>query len=381
MEAVKTIVCVLGTRPEAIKMAPVISQLRNASWARCVVIATAQHRGLLDQALDPFGITPDLDLDLMVDGQNLADLTGRMVPALSKSLETLGADAVLAQGDTASVFCASLAAFYDRIPFGHVEAGLRTNDLAEPFPEEGFRQMVARLTKWHFAPTTGAARNLELEGVPAANVFVTGNTGIDALLSVTRNRPKASGNGMRTILLTAHRRESFGAPMAGIFAAVRRIVDAYPDIEVIYPVHPNPNVATMASQLLGGHPRIALVEPMGYVDFTTLMARCFLVLTDSGGIQEEAPALGKPVLVLRDRTERPEAIEAGVAKLVGTNGDRVVAEASQLLDDPVLYAAMAVGGSPYGDGRAAPRIAEILREHFDTNGNSSPPVSHFAITK
>lgn len=362
------IVCVVGTRPEAIKMAPVIQQLRQATWARCSVVATAQHRGLLDQALDPFGIVPDVDLNLMTEGQSMSDLTGRMIPALSDTFASLGAKAVLAQGDTASVFCSALSAYYARIPFGHVEAGLRTHDLSEPFPEEGFRQMVARLARWHFAPTAGASANLAREGISDDEVFVTGNTGIDALLSVlpeARRRGPAMGrDGKRIILLTAHRRESFGAPMAEIFGSVKRLADTYEDIQVVYPVHPNPNVAAMASLILGGHDRITLVNPMGYRDFTALMFNCYLILTDSGGIQEEAPALGKPVLVLRDRTERPEAVNFGVAKLVGTDGERIFQECSRLLDDAAHYSTMAIGSSPYGDGNAAPRIVKILSRSF-----------------
>lgn len=355
------IACVVGTRPEAIKMAPVIQRLRRASWARCHVIATAQHRGLLDQALLPFGIAPDIDLDLMTEGQSMPDLCGRMLPALSRAIASVGARAVLAQGDTASVFCASQAAYFAQIPFGHVEAGLRTNDIFEPFPEEGFRQMVARVARWHFAPTSGAADNLAREGIPAGQIFVTGNTGIDALLSVAAMGSVSGGGAERLILLTAHRRESFGAPMAELFSAVRQIADARQDVRVVYPVHPNPNVAVQARELLGGHPRISLVEPMGYLEFTALMAASFLILTDSGGIQEEAPALGKPVLVLRDQTERPEAVEAGVARLVGCDAGRIVAEVDRLMDDPAHYRRMAAGGSPYGDGKAAARIVDILR--------------------
>ena len=362
-----TVACVVGTRPEAIKMAPVIQAIRGSGWARCCVIATAQHRGLLDQALDPFGIVPDVDLNLMTEGQKLPDLTGQMLPALSRSIVDLGAKAVLAQGDTATVFCSALAAYYSRIPFGHVEAGLRTHDLDEPFPEEGLRQMVARLAKWHFAPTDGAALNLSDERIAAEDIYVTGNTGIDALLSVVNAGPRICPvqPGKRVVLLTAHRRESFGPPMAEIFSAVRNLADAYADVQVIYPVHPNPNVSDLAHRILGGHHRISLAQPIGYLEFTRLMANSFMILTDSGGIQEEAPALGKPVLVLRDRTERPEAVHSGVARLVGTDAATIFREASRLLDDAEHYRAMAAGGSPYGDGKAAPRILEILRKYFD----------------
>ena len=364
------IVCVIGTRPEAIKMAPVIKALRKSDWAQCSVIATAQHRGLLDQTLTPFGIVPDIDLDLMTEGQSMVELTSRLLPSLSEAVTRLGARAVLAQGDTASVFAAALVAFYAQISFGHVEAGLRTHDLGQPFPEEGFRQMVARLSRWHFAPTESAASNLRDEGIAPDAIHVTGNTGIDSLMEVAAvaRKQAASGNraGRRLILLTAHRRESFGEPMANIFSAVRRVADSYPDIDVLYPVHPNPNVKSMAEAMLGGHPRIALCEPMEYPDFVHAMADSHLILTDSGGIQEEAPALSKPVLVLREQTERPEAIDFGVARLVGTDPGIIFDEVARLLDDPVHYRRMAVGRSPYGDGSAAPRIAEVLRGELAT---------------
>jgi len=360
------IVCVIGTRPEAIKMAPVIRALRMSDWAQCSVVATAQHRGLLDQTLAQFEIVPDIDLDLMTEGQSMVELTSRLLPTLATAIDRLGAKAVLAQGDTASVFAAALVAFYAQIPFGHVEAGLRTNDLAQPFPEEGFRQMVARLSRWHFAPTESAAANLRREGIAEAAIHVTGNTGIDSLMEVAA-RTKASGlaSGVperRLILLTAHRRESFGRPMAGIFSAVRQVADSYPDVDVLYPVHPNPNVKSMAVEMLGAHPRIVLCEPMDYLEFVRTMAKSYLILTDSGGIQEEAPALGKPVLVLREQTERPEAVDFGVARLVGTDRGLIFQEVARLLDDPERYREMAVGRSPYGDGFAAPRIEKILKQ-------------------
>jgi UDP-N-acetylglucosamine 2-epimerase (non-hydrolysing) len=359
------IACVLGTRPEAIKMAPVIRVLRACDWAQCQVVATAQHRGLLDQILGQLGIEPDVDLDLMSEGQSMVDLTSRMLPALADALGGLRSQAVLAQGDTTTVFVASLAAYYAGLPFGHVEAGLRTRDLREPFPEEGFRQMSARLARWNFAPTAGAADNLAQEALAADSIFVTGNTGIDALLqasaALSPEQRLAPSQGGRLILLTAHRRESFGRPMAGIFAAVRRVVDRHEDVRVLYPVHPNPNVSAMAHDLLGGHPRIELCEPMDYFGFVAAMNRCHLVLTDSGGIQEEAPALGKPVLVLREKTERPEAVACGAARLVGVDEAAIVAATSTLLDDAAAYRAMAIGVSPYGDGQAAPRIEAILR--------------------
>jgi UDP-N-acetylglucosamine 2-epimerase (non-hydrolysing) len=356
------IACVIGTRPEAIKMAPVVTRLREAAWSEVLVVATAQHRGLLDQALAPFAIVPDVDLDLMTEGQALPALCGRMIPALAQAFRETGVSVVLAQGDTATVFCAGVAAYLAELPFGHVEAGLRTGNLAEPFPEEGFRQMVARIARWHFAPTVGAGAHLAAEGLPAERIHVTGNTGIDALLSVRAGRaPSPRSGATRRLLLTAHRRESFGAPLSRVFEAVRALVEERPELEVTYPVHPNPQVTGAAQRLLAGHPRIGLVEPLDYLRFTDALADCDLVLTDSGGIQEEAPALGKPVLVARDRTERPEAVDAGVARLVGTDPDRIREEVLRLLDDPAHYAAMARGGSPYGDGHAAERIEAQLR--------------------
>jgi UDP-N-acetylglucosamine 2-epimerase (non-hydrolysing) len=356
------IACVIGTRPEAIKMAPVIRALRASNWADCRVIATAQHRDLLDGPLAVFGIKPDIDLDLMTEGQTLVDLTGRIIPALTSALSGFAPAAVLAQGDTVTVFAAALAAFYARLPFGHVEAGLRTHDLAQPFPEEGLRQMVSRITRWHFTPTRNAAANLAREGIDATAVHMTGNTGIDALLSSVQAAAVPKQEPERLILLTAHRRENFGAPMERIFAAVRRIADQYADVRVVYPVHPNPTVREAARRLLDGHPRIVLCEPLNYLEFVAAMRDSSFVLTDSGGVQEEAPALGKPVLVLREQTERPEAVAAGVAQVVGTTTERIFAESCRLLDDPVHYRSMARGVSPYGDGLAAGRIESILKD-------------------
>ena len=359
------IVCIVGTRPEAIKMAPVISALRASDWAECIVISTAQHRSLLDQTLIRFGITPDIDLDLMIEGQALVDLTGRMIPALSAAIAEQKPSAVLSQGDTATVFAAAVVAYYLKFPFGHVEAGLRTHNLEQPFPEEGLRQMVARVARWHFAPTEGAANNLRKEGIADGLIHVTGNTGIDALMSVATQIEVKKNSGAerkRLVLLTAHRRESFGQPMRNIFLAARRLADAYSDVEILCPVHPNPNVRSMAQNLLDGHQRITLCEPLDYFKFVEAMSRSHFILTDSGGIQEEAPSLGKPVLVLRELTERPEAVAAGVARVVGTDSERIFAESSRLLDDPGHYRSMSVGGSPYGDGHSASRIVQILQK-------------------
>lgn len=361
MKRTRNIICVIGTRPEAIKMAPVIAALRECKWARCVVVATAQHRDLLDQMLKRLEISVDHDLDLMTEGQAPAKLIARMLPALDSVLSNQPADAILAQGDTTTVLTAALAAFHREVPFGHVEAGLRTHNLAQPFPEEGYRQMVARITRWHFAPTLRAADNLSKEGIQSELIHVTGNTGIDALLDTVRKLGPTKPSTRRTILLTAHRRESFGLPLQNILKAVRRLADSYSDVNVIYPVHPNPNVQAIAMEALSNHPRIQLLVPQDYFDFVALMRDATLILTDSGGIQEEAPALAKPVLVLREQTERPEAIEAGVARLVGPRESEIFETACRLLDDPREYAAMAKGASPYGDGRAALRIIDVLR--------------------
>lgn len=360
----RRIVCVVGTRPEAIKMAPVIEALRRESWAYPYVLLTAQHREMLDQVMELFGIRADDDLNVMRPNQQLAALTAQLVTGLDAALERARPDAVLAQGDTTTVLCAALVAFYRRLPFGHVEAGLRTGDLQSPFPEEANRVLASRLTRWHFAPTATARANLLHEGVDPASVHVTGNTVIDALLSVA---PRARGvdlsfaDGRRLMLMTAHRRENFGAPMEEVFVAVRELADRFADLAVLYPVHPNPNVKEPAERILGGHPRIRLVAPLDYEPFVAAMSASYLVLTDSGGVQEEAPALGKPVLVLRNETERPEAVDAGVVRLVGPVRERIVGAVAELLTDANAYRAMARGVSPYGDGHAAGRIVDVLR--------------------
>lgn len=362
MQDQRTIVCVIGTRPEAIKMAPVVWALRADARFRCVVVATAQHRGLLDQMLKRFRVEVDHDLDLMTEGQSPAELIARMLPALDSVLAQEGCDAVLAQGDTTTVFVSALAAFHRKLPFGHVEAGLRTHDLEHPFPEEGYRQMVSRIARWHFAPTRGAAEALLEEKVPADRVHVTGNTCIDALMQTVAELPQASAGAERMVLLTAHRRENFGARLASVFEAVRALADRYEDVRFIYPVHPNPNVRSAARARLSGHPRIELIEPLDYFDFVGLMRRATLILTDSGGIQEEAPALGRPVLVLRDTTERPEALACGSSRLVGTDASSILQEVSELLDTPGLLAGMSQVRYPYGDGTAAREIVRILSE-------------------
>lgn len=370
MKVPKHILCIIGTRPEGIKMAPLIKALKRESWARVTVLATAQHRDLLDQVLALFDIVPDVDLDIMRPNQALPELTARLVMALDEKFGELAPDVVLAQGDTTTVMTAALVAFYRRIPFGHVEAGLRTHDLDNPFPEEMNRVVAGHLARWHFVPTERSRQNLVREGISDTAIHVTGNTVIDALLEVAATDwpldiPLDASK--RLVLVTAHRRENFGEPFRAVCRAIRQLVDRYPDIEVVYPVHPNPNVRVTAHELLGDHPRIRLCQPLDYAPFVEAQKRAHLILTDSGGVQEEAPALGKPVLVLRTETERPEAVDEGVVRLVGTDEACIVAEASLLLDSEVSYRAMARGVSPYGDGHAARRIVDVLRDALCTD--------------
>jgi UDP-N-acetylglucosamine 2-epimerase (non-hydrolysing) len=348
-------------------MAPVIQRLAASAGFESRVLATAQHRHMLDQVLAVFGIVPDLDLDIMRPNQDLATLTARLIGELDAALAAEAPDIVLAQGDTTTVMAAALAAFYRRIPYGHVEAGLRTGDLDNPFPEEMNRIVAGRLARWHFAPTESSRANLLREGVADDWIRVTGNTVIDALLSVADRDPQIGiplAPDKRLVLVTAHRRENFGEPFREICRAVAELARANPDIQVLYPVHPNPNVQSVARELLGGQERILLCDPLDYLPFVGAMKRAYLILSDSGGVQEEAPALGKPVLVLRRETERPEAVEAGVVKLVGPDYAPILTEAQRLLDDPAAYGAMARGVSPYGDGRAAERIVALLAEHY-----------------
>lgn len=364
------ILCVIGTRPEAIKMAPVVGALKaHPAGFRVTIVATAQHRDMLDQILANLAIRPDIDLDIMSEGQSLPELTARLLPAFDRVLGETSPDFVLAQGDTATVLIAALAAFYRSIAFGHVEAGLRTHDRARPFPEEMNRTLVGRLASRHYTPTESAAVNLRAEGVAAEAIVVTGNTVIDALFHMVERRPElpfALAPGRRMVLVTAHRRENFGAPFEQILSAIAALVAAHPDIEIVYPVHPNPNVREPAYRRLGGLDRVRLVEPLDYAGFVAAMRRSHLIISDSGGVQEEAPALAKPVLVLRTVTERPEAVAAGVVKLVGVDSATIVREAGRLLTDAAAYAAMATGISPYGDGHAAERIAADLAQLMAT---------------
>jgi len=359
------ILCVIGTRPEAIKMAPVVRALRGRGLATRIV-ATAQHRGMLDQMLATFELKPDWDLDAMRPGQTLASLTGVLVPALDRVFVDSGATAVLAQGDTTTVFCAGLAAFYAGIPFGHVEAGLRSGDLAAPFPEEGMRRLSAVVTRWHFAPTETSRLALLREGHDGGGVHVVGNTVIDALLHTLKGEPAWPAGlrplepGERLVLVTLHRRENFGPPLERILASLKAFATRHPRARLVYPVHPNPSVKEPAHRVLGGLPNVDLVPPQDYPQLVALMARCYFACTDSGGIQEEAPALGKPVLVFREVTERPEAVAAGGVRLVGSDSARFATEAGRLWAHPPTYAAMAKPRFPYGDGRAAARIAGIL---------------------
>lgn len=363
----KKILCAIGTRPEAIKMAPVILALKKEPWANVRVLATAQHRHMLDQVNEFFGIDPDIDLSIMRPNQALTSLTARLLLELDDVLQAEKPEVVLVQGDTTTVMTVALACFYHRIPIGHVEAGLRTWDMQNPFPEEANRVIASKLARWHFAPTESSKQNLLKEGVPESEIIVTGNTVIDALL-MTAARDVALAVPLdatkRLVLVTSHRRENFGEPFRDICRALHTLAERNPGVQFLYPVHPNPNVKDVAYEFLAGLTNFTLCEPLDYAPFIAAMKRAYLILTDSGGVQEEAPALGKPVLVLRDETERPEAFEQGVVKLVGTNYKRIVDEAQRLLDDESVYKAMARGISPYGDGRAAERIVKTLRDHF-----------------
>jgi UDP-N-acetylglucosamine 2-epimerase (non-hydrolysing) len=363
----KKIICVVGTRPEAIKMAPVILALQEEQWVDVKVLATAQHRGLLDQVLDHFKVVPDIDLNIMRPNQSLTELTARLLVQLNEVLVAEQPAAVLAQGDTTTVMAVALACFYHNIPFGHVEAGLRTGDLRSPFPEEANRVIAGRLAKWHFAPTESSRSNLVKEGTASEDIYVTGNTVIDALL-MTASRATdlalAPNADKRMILVTSHRRENFGAPFQSVCRALRTVAERNPDVAILYPVHPNPNVRNVAHEMLGGLDNVTLCEPLDYAPFIAAMKRAHFIISDSGGVQEEAPALGKPVLVLREETERPEAVEQGVVRLIGTDYAAIVSAAQELLDDPVAYGRMARGVSPYGDGQSSSRITQILRDHF-----------------
>lgn len=362
------VLTIFGTRPEAVKLAPVIQQLEQAPGVESVVCVTAQHREMLDQVLRIFEIIPEIDLDLMREDQSLAELSAAVFSGLDMVFREIRPDWVLIQGDTTTVMAAGLLAYFHRIRVGHVEAGLRTGDKWQPFPEEVNRRVAGVVADLHFAPTEWARQNLLREGVPEAQIRVTGNTVIDALQQIAA-RPYQPHEGRlaeipsdkRVILVTAHRRENFGAPLERIFAALRRLAERYEgEVVLIYPVHLNPHVRRPAQALLGDVPNLILAEPLDYLPMVYWMRRAHLILTDSGGLQEEAPALGTPVLVLREVTERPEAIEAGTARLVGTDTERIYAEACRLMDDPAAHEAMAKAVNPFGDGHAAERIVQAL---------------------
>jgi len=367
------VMAVFGTRPEAIKMAPLVKEMeKHRDEIDCRVAVTAQHREMLDQVLRLFGITPAHDLDIMRPGQNLFDITVRALSGLQRVLESERPDLVLVHGDTTTTFVAALASFYLQIPVGHVEAGLRTRDKFSPFPEEMNRHLTGVLADLNFAPTATARRNLLAEGTPAGTIFVTGNTVIDALLATARPDyrfadPLLDGidyRNRRVLLVTTHRRENLGEPMREIYRALREVVEDHPDVEVVFPVHKNPAVRGVVEEELGGLDRVRLIEPMDYQPFANLINRCHLVLSDSGGLQEEAPSLGKPVLVLRNTTERPEAVEAGTVRLVGTAREAVAAETNRLLEDRAFYDKMANAVNPYGDGQASARIVQAIRYKF-----------------
>ena len=363
----KNLLVVVGTRPEAIKMAPVILALKKEHWVNVRVLATAQHRHMLDQVNELFGIDPDIDMSIMRPNQALTTLTARLLLELDDVLQAEKPDAVLVQGDTTSVMTVTLACFYRHIPIGHLEAGLRTWDMRNPFPEEANRVIAGKLAYWHFAPTERSRLNLLKEGVPDTQIIVTGNTVIDALLMTAAKDQELTvplDASKRLVLVTSHRRENFGEPFRNICVALRTLAEKNPAVQFLYPVHPNPNIKDVVYEFLSGLPNFTLCEPLGYAPFIAAMKRAYIILTDSGGVQEEAPALGKPVLVLRDETERPEAVEQGVVKLVGSKFERIVNAVQRLLDDPFCYSSMARGVSPYGDGHAAERIVKTLREHF-----------------
>jgi UDP-N-acetylglucosamine 2-epimerase (non-hydrolysing) len=361
----KKVMLVFGTRPEAIKICPLVNVLKSRPQDFDVVVTvTGQHREMLQQVLDVFGVVPDYDLDIMKSGQTLFDVTTAVLNRLSPLLEVESPDVVLVHGDTTTTFAAALACFYFRIPVGHVEAGLRTHNLYSPWPEEFNRQAVDIVSNWYFAPTELSKRNLLDEGKDASRIWVTGNTGIDALRTTVREGYSDStldwAHGSRLILITAHRRENLGEPMHQMFRAIRKVMEQYPDTKAIYPIHMNPKVRAAAHAELDGFKRLRIIEPLDVLDFHNYMAHSYLVLTDSGGIQEEAPSLGKPVLVMRDTTERPEGVSAGTLKLVGTDEDDIYREFSRLLADPQEYSAMSHASNPYGDGHASERIAEVL---------------------
>lgn len=362
----KKVMLVFGTRPEAIKMCPLVNELKKREDLQTVVCVTGQHRQMLDMVLEAFGVTPDYDLSIMKDKQTLFDVTTNILNRIKEVLEKEKPNVVLVHGDTSTTFVTALACFYLQIPVGHVEAGLRTYNIYSPYPEEFNRQAVSIISKFNFAPTELSKQNLLKEGKNPDSIYVTGNTAIDALKTTIRENythPELEwANGSRLIMITAHRRENLGEPMRHMFKAIRRVMDEHPDVKAIYPIHMNPVVREIANEYLGDDDRIHIIEPLDVLDFHNFLSRSYLILTDSGGIQEEAPSLGKPVLVMRDTTERPEGIAAGTLKLVGTEEETIYREFSRLLSDKDEYEAMSKASNPYGDGHACERIADIIAE-------------------
>ena len=360
----KKIMLVFGTRPEAIKMCPLVNELKSRDNVQTVVCVTGQHRQMLDQVLEAFHVVPDYDLSIMKEKQTLFDITTNILNRIREVLESEKPDVVLVHGDTSTTFVTALACFYLQIPVGHVEAGLRTYNIYSPYPEEFNRQAVGIVSQYNFAPTELSKQNLLNEGKKAESIYVTGNTAIDALKTTVREdytHPELSwAEGSRLILITAHRRENLGEPMKNMFRAIRRCLNEHPDLKAIYPIHMNPVVRQTADEILGGEERIHIIEPLEVLDFHNFLARSYLILTDSGGIQEEAPSLGKPVLVMRDTTERPEGIAAGTLKLVGTDEEVIYRSFKELLENEAEYARMSTASNPYGDGHACERIADIL---------------------
>ncbi len=362
------VMTIFGTRPEAIKMAPLVKELKKRDEIECIVCVTAQHRQMLDQVLNTFEIKPDYDLDIMQQGQTLSDITAKALKGLENVIEEVKPNIVLVHGDTTTTFAGALAAYYCQVDVGHVEAGLRTWNKYSPFPEEMNRQMVGVIADMHFAPTENSKKSLIKEGKKAENIYVTGNTAIDALATTVNESYQNDifdwvGDN-RLILITAHRRENLGEPMRGMFKAIKRILNEFNDVKAIYPVHLNPKVRNVANEVLGNNDKIKLIDPLEVIDFHNFLARSYLILTDSGGIQEEAPSLGKPVLVLRDTTERPEGIDAGTLKLAGTNEDTIYKMTKELLENRNEYMKMSKASNPYGDGQASKRIADAIIKKY-----------------
>ena len=363
----KKVMLVFGTRPEAIKMCPLVNELKRRKNIETVVCVTGQHRQMLDQVLEAFNVVPDYDLSIMKDKQTLFDITTNILNGIGEVLKAVNPDVVLVHGDTSTTFVTALACFYMQIPVGHVEAGLRTYNIYSPYPEEFNRQAVGIVAKYHFSPTELSKNNLLKEGKNAQDIYVTGNTAIDALKTTVRedySHPELDwATGSRLIMITAHRRENLGEPMHNMFRAIRRIIDEHPDVKAIYPIHMNPVVRKAADEELGDCDRIHIIEPLEVLDFHNFLSRSYMILTDSGGIQEEAPSLGKPVLVMRDTTERPEGIKAGTLKLVGTNEEVIYENFKELLENVEAYEKMSKASNPYGDGFACKYIADILEKN------------------